>query len=407
MNPWICCQLGAREHYAIPRALYINQQLELLITDVWLSENSRLNFLPESLLTKFKRRYHPELNTASIESFNYLTVKHELSYRRNKIDGWNKIIDRNSWWQQQVIKKLKEVPSLDQPITLFAYSYAAQEIFRYAKERGWHTVLGQIDPGIAEEKLIYEKAQKKLSLQQKSNLAPLQYWSNWREECRLADRIMVNSQWSKQALHKTGISEEKITIIPLAYKATPTKYKRTYPLRFTTQRPLKVLFLGQIIIRKGISEIIEAIALLNNFLDSGQIEFCFVGEIKIDIPKQLQNHPQIKWLGSVPHNQTSEYYQQADVFLFPTHSDGFGITQLEAQSWQLPIIASQFCGAVVKSLFNGLILPQVTPEMIAKAIVFCLENPQELAKYSRNSNQILPNFSLEKLAERMANIKIN
>ena len=403
MNLWICCQIGAREHYAIPRALHLNQQLELLLTDVWLSDNSRLNLLPESLLAKFRQRYHPELNTGLVESFNYQTVNRELFYKRKQIKGWNKIIDRNNWWQQQVIKNLKKAYLPDGQIILFAYSYAAQEIFRYAKKRGWHTVLAQIDPGVVEEKLVHKIAQKKISLQAKSDLAPLQYWSNWREECRLADRIIVNSQWSNKALQQTGISQDKLTIIPLAYQGRPTKFKRTYPDRFTPQRPLRVLFLGQIIIRKGIAETLEAIALLNNT----PIEFWFVGEVKISLPKKFQHHSQIKWLGSVSRSQTNEYYQQADVFLFPTHSDGFGITQLEAQSWQLPIIASEFCGAVVKDQINGLILPQITPDAIAKAIVFCLLNTQKLAKYSRNSTQILSNFSLDKLAQRMATINVN
>ena len=403
MNPWICCQLGAREHYAIPRVLHLNQQLELLITDIWLSKKSRLNLLPESLLSRFRQRYHPELDTALVESFNYPTVNRELSYKRNQIKGWDKIIDRNSWWQQQVIKKLQEMELADNRITLFAYSYAAQEIFRYAKQRGWHTVLGQIDPGIVEENLVYKIAQKNLSLQANSNLAPIKYWSNWREECSLADRIIVNSEWSNKALQQAGISQEKITTVPLAYEAADRQFKRTYPANFTPQRPLKVLFVGQIIIRKGVAEILKAIALLDNT----SIEFWFVGEVKIDLPEKFQIHPQIKWLGSVSRNQTDKYYQQADVFLFPTHSDGFGITQLEALSWQLPIIASQFCGAVVKNNFNGLILPQVTPEIIVKAITLCLQNPQKLAKYSQNSALILPNFSLDKLAQRMANINIS
>ena len=403
MNPWICCQLGAREHYTIPRVLHVNQQLELLITDVWLSENSRLNLLPESLLSRFRQRYHPDLNTALVESFNYQTVNRELFYRRKQIEGWDKIIDRNNWWQQQVVKKLKELNLPDGQITLFAYSYAAKEIFTYAQQRGWQTVLGQIDPGVIEENIVHAIAQKNLSLQASYNLHPLQYWSNWREECSLADLIIVNSEWSNKALQQARISPNKIITIPLAYQAKDRKFKRSYPANFTPQRPLKVLFLGQIIIRKGIAEILKAIALLSN----APIEFWFVGEIKINLTEKFQNHPQIKWLGSVPRNQTDEYYQQADVFLFPTHSDGFGITQLEAQSWQLPIVASQFCGAVVKNKFNGLILPQVTPEAIAKAITFCLENPKELTKYSHNSTQILPNFSLDKLAKRMANIIIS
>ena len=111
-------------------------------------------------------------------------------------------------------------------------------------------------------------------------------------------------------------------------------------------------------------------------------------------------------MGAVSRNKTSLYYQQADVFLFPTHSDGFGLTQLEAQAWKLPLISSQFCGAVVKEQVNGLILPNITGEAIAQALIFCLHNPQELARFSENSNQVLSNFSLSKLTENLTAIDI-
>ena len=106
MNNWVCCQIGAREHYAIPRALYANQQLKLLVTDTWLSGKSILNLLPETILTKFRQRYHAELKTASIKSFNHQTIVWELTHKATKTNEWVKIISRNSWWQKQVIAKL-------------------------------------------------------------------------------------------------------------------------------------------------------------------------------------------------------------------------------------------------------------------------------------------------------------
>jgi glycosyltransferase involved in cell wall biosynthesis len=203
-------------------------------------------------------------------------------------------------------------------------------------------------------------------------------------------------------LQKVGIDQQKITTIPLAYQAAKRakEFTRTYPSNFSLQRPLKVLFLGQVIIRKGIAAILEAITLLQDY----PLEFWFVGPIKVALPIALITHPQIKWFEAVSRSQTDYYYQQADVFLFPTHSDGFGLTQLEAQSWKLPVIASQFCGAVVKEQNNGLILPQITGKVIAETLIFCLNNPQALAKFSSNSTQVLSGFTLSKLAQKITTI---
>jgi len=406
-SSWICCQIGAREHYAIPRALNQQGQLVGLITDAWIKPNSPLNYLPKSYLNNLRERFHPELSKVSVYSFNQSLFQFELGQKIQKNTGWSKIINRNHWFQEKALEILKQyAPQLNSQTTIFAYSYAALKIFRYAKNQGWQIVLGQIDPGITEEQIVKQEYIKYPEYQSDWQPAPSQYWDDWQAECRLADRILVNSLWSSQALQKVGITKEKINIIPLAYQLPECglakgealhdrDFVRTYPTAFTPQRPLKVLFLGQIILRKGISALIEAIQLLKE----EPIEFWFVGSLGITRPPTTDNQ-KVKWLGAVPRSMTAKYYQEADIFLFPTLSDGFGLTQLEAQAWQLPIISSQCCGAVVKNKINGLILENVTAEEIFHALKFCQQNPQQLQKFASQSS-LTSDFSLQKLSHRL------
>ncbi|MGB3296635.1 MAG: glycosyltransferase family 4 protein, partial [Phormidesmis sp.] len=160
-----------------------------------------------------------------------------------------------------------------------------------------------------------------------------------------------------------------------------------------------VLFLGLVTLRKGIGVLLEAIKQL-----AGEpIELQIVGSLHIEVPEALKNHPQIRWIGPVPRSQVAQQYQQADVFIFPTLSDGFGLTQLEAQSWKLPIIASPHCGQVVKHQQNGLLLPEITADAIAKAITYCYQHPGALATYASqavSSN----NFQLKDLSQRLIHI---
>ena len=399
MNNWICCQIGAREHYAIPRALHSRGKLKYLITDTWVTEKSIFNQLPSFCFPNIRARYHPELKAASIKSFNNSSMAWELIHKPQSSQDWNKIIARNLWWENKVLRILKKLDTSKEDITLFAYSYAALNLFKYAKKRGWKTVLGQIDPGIVEEKLVAQESIKYPQYRSGFSNQPFGYWQDWRKECALADQIIVNSDWSSQALEKTGIEQKKIKVAPLAYQ-TPRGFNqisKKYPTKFDAQRPLRVLFLGQVILRKGIAALLETIKLLEN----RPVEFWFVGKVAIKLPRELKKHRQIKWLGKVSRHTTSHYYQQADVFLFPTLSDGFGLTQLEAQAFHLPIIASQFCGSVVKDRINGLILPSVTAEDIADTLLFCLRNPHQLALFSQASIQQLGNFSLPKLSNRL------
>ena len=397
-STWICCQIGAREHYAIPRALHRKRQLTGLITDTWIKPNSPLNWLPKSYLTNLRERFHPELANTSVYSFNQSLLQFELAQKINKKSEWQKIIARNHWFQEQALEVLKKYTSqFPHQITIFAYSYAALNLFRYAKTQGWRTVLGQIDPGIVEEQIVRQEHLKHSDYQSHWQPAPSQYWTDWQEECNLADSILVNSLWSSQALQKVGIAKEKIDIVPLAYQSPKCDldFTRTYPSAFTPQRPLRVLFLGQIILRKGIVSVIQAAELLKD----EPIEFWLVGPSNITQLQERDNQ-KIKLLGAVPRSITTKYYQEADIFLFPTLSDGFGLTQLEAQAWHLPIIASQCCGAVVKNNINGLILENVTTEAIVHALKFCQQHPWQLQEFA-NQSQITSDFSLQKLSHRL------
>ncbi|ANV84737.1 glycosyltransferase [Picosynechococcus sp. PCC 7003] len=407
LSSWICCQIGAREHYAIPRTLAKSNQLISLITDSWVTPTSIWNKLPIKRLQNLTERFHPDLSEVRVWSFTNSLIAFEIRQKLEKKEGWEKIIARNQWFQEKTVNLLKQqhkvLSHLDHQPYLFAYSYAALDIFRYAKSQGWKTILGQIDPGITHEKIVLQEYNKYSEYESYTKKAPSCYWEKWYQECTLADQIIVNSKWSSTALHEAGIDQNKVKIIPLAYERSQKNIssQRQYPISFSHHRPLKVLFLGNVVLNKGIFYLLQAVQLLKD----QPIKFIIVGSLGIKKPSR-EEYPNVKWIGSVPRSITAQYYQEADVFIFPTLSDGFGLTQLEAQSWQLPIIASQYCGEVVNHGVNGLVLSEVTGETIAQALKFCLDNPQELQNFANNAQNYFENFSLVNLQKELSKITL-
>jgi glycosyltransferase involved in cell wall biosynthesis len=394
---WICCQLGAREHFAIPRALHQAGLLALFITDTWISTQPWLGHLSAPAFSRLRQRFHPELASAPVRAFPASTLHFEIVQHLRRREGWERIIARNRWFQEQVVGILRSIkqPPGERPI-VFAYSYAARDILRYAKSRGWRTVLGQIDPGPIEEDLVAKEHRRQPSCRTSWQPAPAGYWRSWMEECRLADRIVVNSGWSGYALRQAGIAAEKIAIVHLAYQP-PTAaddHIRRYPDRFTADRPLRVLFLGQVILRKGIAAVLAAAKLLKD----RPIEFWLVGPTELDGLPGLAN---MRWVGPVSRNETARYYREADVFLFPTISDGFGLTQLEAQAWKLPVIASRSCGEVVRDRVNGLVLPQATGDAIVSALMECVQRPRMLAALAQEASRAVEGFTLATLRQNL------
>ena len=467
---WICAQLGAREHYAIPRALHAEGLLAGLFTDAWVEPGNPLGLLKRSL----RERYHAELADAAVLSANVPLLAFEAGARVKGWTGWNRIMARNEWFQRQILKKLKtemlkaalgqrdsgqrddgqrgaeggeltkaesgkqkaeklksgdtspgahlirpaatfsperrrESPQSgeevnfqhstrnSQPI-LFSYSYTALELFRFAKSRGWKTVLGQIDAGPEMGRIVHRLEQQHPEYQSRSDAPPKNYWEAWRDECALADRIVVNSEWSRQALEWEGIRAGKIRVVPLAYvpPSEAAAFRREYPPAFSLQRPMRVLFLGQINPAKGLAPLLEAAEILRG----EPVEFRMVGPVQVAVPEKWRRHPQIRWIGPVPRGTVAEHYRTADVFVFPTFSDGFGLTQLEAQAWKLPVIASRFCGDVVEDGVNGLQLAGVSGTSIAHALRSLLAAPGKLSDMAQASG-VGPQFSLAGIAGRI------
>jgi glycosyltransferase involved in cell wall biosynthesis len=377
---WICCQIGNREHYAVPRAFNRSGRLRLLITDAWLPPSPLEAVAPARL----RGRYHRELGAAPVWAPTAGALAFEAKRRMARRHGWQPVIERNTWFQERVIAHLDQAiaSSEDRPSTvLFAYSYAAGRIFEYAKRRHWTTVLGQIDAGPPEESLVGQLQHRHSDLAPDWEPAPAIYWQRWRQEWQHADRMIVNSEWARRAMIEEGVRGDLLRVVPLGFESCAASSVRSFAARFTDARPLRMLFLGQAGLRKGIAELLDAVELLH----AHPVHLSIVGPVQIKIPERFRNHPRITWVGSVAPAKAATYYAANDVFLFPTHSDGFGITQLEAQAHALPVIATRFCGDVVTDGVNGVVLADVSARSIAGAIERLLAAPEAIAAMSRRS----------------------
>lgn len=366
---WIVCQIGARENYSVARAFHYRRALAALVTDIW-----ALHAGPFKLISgRFAERGHCDLARAPVVSANLAAISHEASASLFGSAGWHRVMARNRWFQDMAIRRLDRLGLGDGDATLFAYSYAATDIFEYARRRGWRTVLGQIDPGPVEERIVAGERRNFPDLAPNWVPAPEAYWRAWRKEIALADRIVVNSDWSRQALLAEGVSAERMEIIPLAQDTVPeaAAFRRHYPRCFDARRPLRVLFLGQVSLRKGLGPLLEAVRLLRD----RPVEFHFVGPLQVSPPESLTGDKRIVWHGPVPRSLVHAHYRDADIFVLPTLSDGFGLTQLEARAWRLPLVVTHRCGPVVEDGVTGIVVEPGDASAIAAAIRRCLGHP--------------------------------
>lgn len=376
---WICCHLGAREHYAVPRALRRIGRLRRMITDAWVPPDSAWSKLPGAAAQRLAERWHDDLADVQVDHFTSAVIARE-SLWRSLPDGWPRLIKRNQWFGKRAAAALEATPAGVGIGTVFAHSYSAREAFRVAKARGFTTVLGQIDSGPEHFRIAQRAATERPAYGEPPVLPPASYFESWREECRLADWIVVNSEWSRELLERAGIAPQKLRVVPLAFtpSADAQAAARVYPDRFTAGRPLRLLFVGHVSVVKGAAALLEAVELLGDV----PVELRVVGAVAMRIPQRFTSHPAIQWAGAVSRSEVMRQYRAADVLVFPSLSDGFGMAQIEAQGWQLPVVASRSCGRVVDDGVNGLLLPEPTPDAIAAAVRRLACDPELLQRFS-------------------------
>ena len=103
---------------------------------------------------------------------------------------------------------------------------------------------------------------------------------------------------------------------------------RLYPRMGTLVRPVS-LFVGRVSYEKNI----EAFLALDI---PGTKVVCGVGPLEASLKER---YPQVRWLGVLPRDELARVYAAADVFVFPSRSETFGLVMLEAMASGTPVAA--------------------------------------------------------------------
>ena len=398
---WAVIQIGAREHYQIPKMMHRSGKLSVLITDFWMPKWANKYYFG-----RVSGRRNEEIPDSMVVSYNFRTIIQILRYSILKKSKWYSIIDFNEKFQNWVKKDIQKIllNSKTEVKYVYIYSYSGSTIIEVLKSNNYGVVLNQIDPGIVEHEIIkkvYIKCGRPCAIPS----IPEIYWLKWKKEVRKSDLIVVNSKWTHDCLVSIGIESNKMRVLPLVYEKpsfhTNMMHKRFLslgPTKFSRSKPMRVLFLGQVIIRKGIIPLIEAM----KQMEEDPVILDIVGEVKDILPIETECVNNIVWHGPVTRDKASMFYDSADIFILPTWSDGFGITQLEAMAHGVPVIASRFCGDVVRDGYNGLLLNRVSSAEIENTLRSLTVEPQRLSNMKKNSFETVihhfsPNIWNEKL----------
>jgi glycosyltransferase involved in cell wall biosynthesis len=278
------------------------------------------------------------------------------------------------------------------PSAFFSYTTGALEALELLEERGVPTIVDQIDPARTEDEIVRQEEELWPGWASTPGRIPDVYFDRLAAEWKRASVVVVNSEWSRSALVQQGVPPEKLRVLPLAYDAPVLP-----ELTETRSHVRTILWLGQVVLRKGIQYLMSAA----RRLPADRLRFVVAGPIGISREAVASAPSNMSFLGPVTRDRVSDLYRSADLFVFPTLSDGFGATQLEAMAHGLPVIATRNCAEVVEHGVNGLLVPARDPEALAKAIEEAAFDDGKLRSMSAAASAMARSFSVQVLAERL------
>ena len=190
-------------------------------------------------------------------------------------------------------------------------------------------------------------------------------------EYELADIILVISLKMKVSLLKAGISPSKILSIYLGFDPQLFYQKIKYPI--PDNHSLKLIFVGNLSEAKGITFLLKLMERLTDF----PISLTLIGSNARSF-RSKTNHPNIFFGGIKDQYSVANYLQKADVLVFPSYLDSWGMAVVEAMACGLPVIVSEEVGAS-ECIDDkvGFILPLIENQWM-NAILTLLYNPKRI-----------------------------
>lgn len=176
---------------------------------------------------------------------------------------------------------------------------------------------------------------------------PSNRWARPEQKCRemeLADLVLVPSTFVEKTIRQ--FVDKKIALAPYGvdldfWQPRPPASRSQLPASAEgppprSAPPLRFIYAGQISIRKGIPFLLEAWSKAG--LMDAELEL--VGSWQLAAEKQTRLPSGVTHCAHCSRSELRERYREADVFVFPSFFEGFGLVLLEAMACGLPALAT-------------------------------------------------------------------
>lgn len=267
---------------------------------------------------------------------------------------------------------------------VYAYEDGAAETFRAAAERGWRRLYDlPIGYWRAGQAIYAEEAGREPAWAPTLTGRGDSGGKLARKDAELAaaDVVFVASRFTERTLREhapAGLCPARIHVIPYGAPAPAAEDGSALANGGGKGRPLRVLFAGSLGQRKGLSYLLEAVRILG----PRRAELTLLGMKTVGGCAPLEAATRAhRWVPSLPHAGVLAEMARADVLVFPSLFEGFGLVIPEAFSRGLPVIATAHTALpdlLTADGTEGFVVPVRSAGAIAERLETLAGNPERL-----------------------------
>ncbi|MBE5819521.1 MAG: glycosyltransferase family 4 protein [Clostridiales bacterium] len=244
-----------------------------------------------------------------------------------------------------------------------------------------------------------------------------------------SSEVIVNSNYMKNELQRLfGLPYEKINVIPNGINTTAyTGIEKDYEFRrqYAMDNEKIILFMGRLVYEKGVQHLISAMPKILDKYHDAKLLIAGKGGMENELKAQVERmglRDKVYFTGYLNARQVSKMYRCADISVFPSTYEPFGIVALEAMLAGVPTVVSDVgglneivthgvdgmksyagnCNSLADSILELLFKPELCDNIVKKAKVK-VKNEYNWAKIAQDTHFTYQKAICQTMAERQAN----
>jgi L-malate glycosyltransferase len=230
----------------------------------------------------------------------------------------------------------------------------------------------------------------------------------------LADCLLPTTNAALKQIVRGPRCPSGVEILPVGIDSTifcPSAHSEAYPANDGVSGPVAILFLANVVSRKGIFDLLQAFDRVVQRCPQSQLTVAGDGPQLAEaqsIASRMRGSAQIRFLGHQSRASAVALFQNTDIYCLPSHGEPYGMTAVEAMSCGKPLVVTDAGGlGCLVDDEGGLRSPVADPERLADVLYSLIADPaRRKAMGEHNRCRVLETMSWDRVIDRLEEIYI-